>query len=125
MISGAVNLMRKPVITLMVMDTNGQDRAVAVNLDTGFSDSLTLPKSAIEQLGLSPVDRSNFRIGNNALATFNTYDATIRWHDGLRRITVLESEIDPVIGVGLLWENNLSIDFVHGGSVTVAELPEG
>ena len=120
-----MSLLRKPVITLTVIDTAGRDRPVAANLDTGFSDSLTLPKSAIEQLGLNPLDRSNFRIGNNALATFNTYDATIRWHNGLRRITVLESEIFPVLGVGLLWESSLSVDFVPGGDVTIKELPEG
>ena len=102
MISGAVDLMRKPVITLTAIDSNGRDRSVTANLDTGFSDSLTLPKSAIEQLGLRPLDRSNFRIGNGALVTFNSYAATIRWHNGIRQITVLESEIFPVVGVGLL-----------------------
>ena len=124
MISGAVDLLRKPVVTLTVFDINGQERSVQANVDTGFSDSLTLPSSAIEQLGLKLLDRSNFRIGNGALATFNTYAATIRWHSGIRQITVLESEIFPVMGVGLLWENRLSVDFVLGGAVTVAELPE-
>ena len=48
-----------------------------------------------------------------------------RWHNGLRRIIVLESEILPVLGVGLLWESNLSIDFVPDGDVTIEELREG
>ncbi len=36
---------------------------------------------------------------------------------------MLESEIFSVIGVNLLWDNNLSIDFKHGGDVTITELP--
>ena len=44
------------------------------------------------------------------------------WHDISKEITVLEAEIWPVVGVGLLWQNNLSIDFTNGGDVTITEL---
>ncbi len=84
---------------------------------------MTLPKSVIEQLQLPLTTRSNsYQIGSGAIETFNTYEGTIHWHDGFRDIIVLESEIVPVVGVGLLWENNLSIDFRHGGDVTITEL---
>ena len=126
MISGTVSLMRQPEVTIVMIDSNGRHRRTAARVDTGFSGALTLPQTSIEQLGLLLVTRaSSYQTGSGAMTAFNAYEGTIQWHGGIRRITVLESEIFPVVGVGLLWENNLSIDFVHGGSVTIAELPEG
>ena len=40
-------------------------------------------------------------------------------------VDVLESEITPLVGVGLLWGNNLSVDFRHGGEVRITELEHG
>lgn len=124
MISGNVNLMRRPAITVVLIDSDGQDRTTEAHLDTGFTGDLTLPKAVIERLGLAPTGRlGRYRIGSGSTAAFNTYEGTIRWHDELRHVDVLESEIFAVIGVGLLWDNNLSIDFKHGGDVTITELP--
>ena len=126
MISGAVNLMRQPVITLTVRDGSGQHRAAEARVDTGFSGDLTLPKSAIEQLGLRWIYRTNsYKVGDGSTSPFNAYAAIIQWRGDDRYITVLESEIFPVLGVGLLWESSLSVDFVPGGDVTIKELPEG
>ena len=123
MIRGAVSALRFPSITIELIDGAGRSRTIDAHLDTGFSGELTLPKAAIAELGIKLLDRSNYRIGNNELALFNAYAATIRWHDGLRQVTALESEIFPVVGVGLLWGNNLSVDFVIGGAVAIRELP--
>ena len=121
---GTVSSARWPTITVSVFDKEGLERTVQARLDTGFSDDLTLPIAAINRLGLKSVDRSNFRIGDNTTVTFNTYAATIRWHGVRRQIIVLESEVAPVLGVGLMWESNLSIDFRHGGDVIITKLPE-
>ena len=124
-ISGNVNSLRCPEITVVLVDSNGQDRTVDAHLDTGFAGELTLSMTAIEQLGLVPTGRSGqYRIGSGATVAFNTYRGTIRWRDEIRGIDVLESEITPLVGVGLLWNNNLSIDFRHGGDVTITELPD-
>ena len=124
-ISGNVNSLRFPEITVVLFDSNGQDRAVEAHLDTGFTGELALPIAAIERLGLVRAGRSGqYRIGSGATVAFNIYDGTIRWRDETRRIHVLESEITPLVGVGLLWNNNLSIDFRHGGDVTITELPD-
>ena len=124
MVHGSVSLMRRPVINVVLIDAEGLDRVAEANVDTGFSGDLTLPKAVIEQLGLVPIGRSDsYWIGSGATATFDTYEATIRWLGSIRRVDVLESEIFPVIGVNLLWDNNLSIDFKLGGDVTITELP--
>lgn len=124
MISGSVNLLRCPAITVALIDSSGQDRTIEAHLDTGFTGDLTLPIAVIEQLELAPAGRSGrYRMGSGSTTAFNAYEGTILWHDEIRRIHVLESEITPLVGVGLLWDNNLSIDFKHGGDVTITELP--
>ena len=125
MIEGVVNLTRWPVVDASLLDADGAARTIEARVDTGFSDDLTLPGAVIERLRLEPLDRSNYRIGNNSTATFNTYAAAIRWRDLAHGIIVLESEVSPVIGVCLLWGNNLSVDFRHGGDVSISELSDG
>ena len=91
MISGVVSSTRWPIVDLVILDADGHERAIEARIDTGFSDDLTLPRSAIAQLGLTRLDRSNYRIGDSSTKTFNTYAATIRWQGELRRIIALES----------------------------------
>lgn len=107
---------------ITLLDADGRAATIEARIDTGFSDDVTLPRAVIDRLRLQRVDRSNFRIGNNETTTFNTYTATMRWHDHMLQVMVVESEVPPVIGVGLLWGHNLSVDFRHGGVVSITEL---
>ena len=93
-------------------------------VDTGFSGELTLPISAIERLGLESSGFTTYRLGDNSLTPFDSYHATVRWAENERHITTLVSEHFPLIGVGLLWGNNLSVDFRHGGDVSITELQD-
>ena len=122
MIAGVVGPLRRPAIDIEVLGRDGLARSAEVYVDTGFSGDLTLPKVAIERLSLLSNDAVNMQIGDGAYATFTTYQATILWRDLPREVTVLESEIWPVIGIGLLWQCNLSIDFARGGNVFITEL---
>ena len=123
MISGNVNLLRCPAVSVALTDSNGQDRTIEAHLDTGFTGELTLPIAAIERLGRTLTGRSGrYRMGSGATVAFNTYGCRIRWHDEIRHIDVPESEITPLVGVGLLWEHNPSIEFKHGDDVAITEL---
>ena len=122
-IHGSVNLLRQPVVALEIIGDDGQHHTIEASLDTGFSGDITLPRSAIDRLSLRLIDRANrFRIGDGALTLFNTYSATIRWLGEIRHIAVLETDVFPLIGVGLLWGNNLSADFRNGGDVAITQL---
>lgn len=122
MLLGAVNLLRCPSVPIVLVDGGGRDWSIEAQVDTGFTGELTLPISAIDSLGLEASGFSTYRVGDGSLTSFNSYYATIRSGNGVRYITVLESETDPLVGVGLLWDNNLSIDFRHGGDVSISEL---
>ena len=121
---GAVNLLRRPAINIALIDGNEQEQSIEAHLDTGFTGNLTLPIAAIAQLELPFIGNTNFRIGDGVLTRFELYEATIRWQGDHRTINVLASEVFPLIGVGLLWGNNLSVDFRHSGRVTITEIEE-
>lgn len=124
MISGQVNLMRQPAIAVVLIDGDGRHRGIEARLDTGFSGDLTLPQTSIAQLGFPAATRSgHYTIGSGAMATFTAYEGRMQWRNDVRSTVVLESEILPVVGVGLLWENNLSVDFGIGGDVEIRGLP--
>jgi hypothetical protein len=55
---------------------------------------------------------------------FPQYAATTLWHDRPTQIRVLESEVHPLVGVGLPLGQHpvLSIDFAHDEAVTITEL---
>ena len=124
MITGAVNSLRRPTITVTLIDEKGEIRSLEAHLDTGFTGDLTLPASAIKQLGLPFSATTSFRTASSRLTDFRTYEGVILWHGRRRIIDVLESEVFPLVGVGLLWDNNLSIDFKLGGDVAITELLE-
>ena len=47
---------------------------------------------------------------------FNTYLATVSWHDRLRLVTVLESDSVPLLGTSLLWGNRVTLDVLEDGT---------
>ena len=124
MLLGAVNLLRRPSVAIILVDAGGRDWSIDAQVDTGFTGELTLPISAIDRLGLESSGFSTYRVGGGSLTPLNSYDATIRWGNGLKYVTVLASETQPLIGVGLLWDHHLSIDFQHGGDVSISELSD-
>ena len=124
-ISGYVNLLRRPTVDVALVDGNGQRWSIEAHLDTGFTGDLTLPSSAIEQLGLPFIAITSLRTATGTMAEFSTYDGIAVWHGQERQIYVLESSVFPLVGVGLLWGNNLSVDFRHGGDVIITELEDG
>jgi hypothetical protein len=54
---------------------------------------------------------------------FDVYSATVLWDGQPRRIPVDEAEIDPLVGMSLLYGHDLHIQVINGGSVTIAALP--
>lgn len=125
MIVGRVDQFRRPSISLLLIDEDGQEWPIEAHVDTGFSGELTLPAAAIERLGLGSSGFATYRLGDGSLLPFDSYDANIRWADDVRHVTALVSENFPLIGVGLLWGNNLSVDFRDGGDVSITELGDG
>jgi clan AA aspartic protease len=121
-IVGVVDTYHQALIRLIVQGLGGQELEIEVIIDTGFSGSLSLPPSLIAILGLPFRRRGRAVLADGKEIIFDIYEATVLWDGRLRRMAVDEAETDPLLGMGLLYGYELTIEVVSGGSVIIKPL---
>ena len=121
MISGRVNHDLQAVVEVTLIGNAGQRESVEVVLDTGFQGYLVLPSETIRSLGLQYPERARFILADRQRVQFDSYIATVVWHDRPRLVIVLESET-PLMGTFLLWGSRVSFEMQEGGPVTIEEI---
>ena len=82
-----------------------------------------LPRAVIRELGLRRERTMRFRLGDERVARIAAYRGEVIWHDGLKRVRVLESENSSLASADLLAGSRIEIDMTPGGAVTITELP--
>jgi hypothetical protein len=94
MLTGTVNAFREAVLRLAVRGPSGNERAAEAVVDTGYDGSLTLPP----------------------------HEGIVLWNGRPRRIAVDVVDTDPLLGMALLYGQELTIQVVEGGAVSVRDL---
>ena len=122
MIKGKVDGNQQALVTIDVMDGEGNPQSLEAILDTGFTGYLTLPTDSIQQLGLRSVGRRTFELANGELFEFEAFLAEVFWHGSLRDVLVLQSNSAPLLGMTLLWGSRVIVNAVTDGVVTIEEL---
>ena len=122
---GVVSEYLEANISLTVMGDNGTSARLSFLIDTGFYGELTVSQSIVDRLNLplSDDDGVELTLAGGSTHRSNVYTARIMWHDRLRHVEVVSLDSDFLIGMGLLSGSNVNIDAVHGGVVTINELP--
>ncbi len=120
MIYGTVNADREAVLRLQVSGLSGQSQEIEAVVDTGF---LTLPLSAVTHLGLTRISRGRAILANGSEEVFDIYEAQIDWDGQTRIIEADAAEVEPLIGMSMLYGYELRVRIVDGGSVTIEALP--
>ena len=121
MITGRVNEGHEPIIPVQM---RGIDRQFEVVIDTGFQGAhLMLPRAVVRQLGLRRARTMRTRMADERVVRIACYSGEVVWHDGFKRVWVLESENSYLASADLLAGNRICIDMTPGGSVTIDELP--
>jgi len=123
MITGIVTVDREAVINLTGRDPNGQEQKIEVVIDTGFNGSLTLPPALITALGLPWRRRGRALLADGNDSVFDIYEATVLWDGALRRVSVDEVDVMPLVGISPLYGYELTVQIVEGGSVLLKPLP--
>lgn len=123
MIKGRVDGNQQALVTIDVMDGEGNPQSLEAILDTGFTGYLTLPTGSIRRLGLRSVGQRTFELANGELFAFEAYLASVSWHGSLRDVLVLKSDSSPLLGMTLLWGSRVIVDALMDGEVTIEELP--
>lgn len=120
-IVGIVNDELEPVVTVAVADAGGVYHPFEFVVDTGFNGHLALPDSVIRRLGLP------FRIRSSTIqaigtASANFYQGTALWHQRQRRIVVLETDGEYLLGMSMLLGSTLTIAAHPGGTVIIERM---
>ena len=123
MITGIVTVAREAVISLTVRGPNGQEQEIEAVIDTGFDGSLTLPPALITALGLPWRRRGRALLVDGNESVFEIYEATVIWDGTIRRVSVDEVDVVPLVGMALLYGYELTVQIVEGGRVILKPLP--
>ena len=122
MMRGYVNRDLEPVVTIELKSSEGAFQSFEAVLDTGFNGEIALPSRTIERLGL--VYRTQVRewvLASGDEVPLAEYDGLVSWHGQVRRVAVLETGCEPLLGTSLLLGSRISIDMRTGGEVLIEE----
>jgi Fe2+ transport system protein FeoA len=61
-------------------------------------------------------------LGDGSMCMFNVFEASVIWDGQIRPIEINESEAEPLVGMGLLEGDELNIQGLAGGEVTIKAL---
>jgi clan AA aspartic protease len=122
-ISGTVNADLEAILRLQVLGPG--DRAVQIDavIDTGFNGYLTLSTYLIETLKLPWIYRQEGELGDGSTHAFDVHVGTVLWNGTPRIVEVELADTVPLLGMAMLQSQNLNIDVVNGGSVSITARP--
>ena len=113
---------RQVWLTVEILNNSGRHLPVEVVLDTGFEGELALLIPVIRQLGLQEYDYGFAEQSDGSFTRVAIYRATVLWDGQRRRIDVIESGSEPLLGMELLLGSRVVLDVHEGGPVTITAL---
>lgn len=122
MIKGQVNAHREALVPLPLRGPQGEEHAIEAVIDTGYNGFLTLPPNLIELLGLPFLRSSRAILGDGSTVEFDIHEAAVIWDGRLRRIPVDAADVDPLLGMGLLYGHELNIEVIEDGNALIRAL---
>jgi clan AA aspartic protease len=124
MITGVVTASRQAIIRLTVRGPEGQEQEIDAVIDTGIDGTLTLSPALIATLGLVWRRRGRALLADGSESLFDIYETIVIWDGEPRRIAVDEADIDPLVGMFLLYGYELIVQVMEGGAVIIQPLPQ-
>jgi clan AA aspartic protease len=118
MMTGSVSG-RRALVPVTFRLPNQPDLTIEFVLDTGFMGFLTLPPAAVARMSLPFRFRLPAGLADGSRITVAVHVATIVWHGAERRIDVIATGKQPLLGTSLLDGNDLAVRFADGGAVTI------
>lgn len=124
MITGTVSADREAIIRLEVLSPDKESRAVEAVVDTGFTGFLTLPSYTVAALKLPLVGNRRTTLGDGSQVVLDLYLARVLWHEAQEHeVLVLQAEGGPLVGMALLYGNQVVLNVVDGGEIIIDILP--
>jgi clan AA aspartic protease len=111
------------VVRLSVRGSSGASTDVDVVLDTGFTESLTLPPALIASLQLPPRGTADFKLADGGSVRLRVFRGSVFWQGQPRVVLVIETDGPALVGMEMLQGCRVTLDVVDGGDVTIEPLP--
>ena len=113
---------RRPLLPVTFRLTGQPNLTIDFQVDTGFTEFLTLPAAAVAALGLPYLQPVGIVLADASRLEMAAHQATILW-DGLEiEVPVLATGRRPLLGAALLDGHELRARYAEGDLVTVEEL---
>jgi clan AA aspartic protease len=122
MILGSVNANREAIIQIAVLNDRKQTKGIKAVIDTGYTGDLMLPRSIVDELGLTLRGIQDAVLGDGSIKIFEMYAGSVIWDGQVRRAEINASETECLVGMGLLEEYKLEIEGRSGGMVKIVSL---
>lgn len=112
-------LNRQALLAVTFVLAQQPNLSVEFVVDTGFTDFLTLPVSAVAAMGLPFLYPMSADLADNSTVEIAVYLATVLWNGAAKKVRVLATGKRPLLGTALLDGCRLDIRFADGGPVLV------
>jgi clan AA aspartic protease len=111
--NGIVDGAGRALLRLRVRNPNDAAEAeLDVWIDTGFTGDLVLPQKHVSSLGLPIGPAVKAALADGSETQLDTYTCLLLWFDEWKRIEVVANQGQfPLLGVGLLLDRKLVIDY--------------
>jgi clan AA aspartic protease len=111
--NGFVDRAGRALLRVDLRSASGSIHAsIVVWIDTGFTGDLVVPQSMIDQLTLPLTGTVSAVLADGSRTVLKTYECLIDWFGELKRLEVVANEgAHPLLGVGLLRERDLRVDY--------------
>lgn len=118
--NGQVDSFGRALVTVSIRPSNvAAAHDVQVWIDTGFNGDLVLPQQHIDDLALSESGTVKAILADGSEVTLQRYVCRIDWFGKQRDLEVVANEGEyPLLGVGLLWGQDLHISY-RSGEITI------
>lgn len=118
-------LLEPRVLVAVCASPDGMFKEVQSTVDTGFTGWMTLPPSAVRDLGLAYQGRRNVKLADGKLQLVSLYLAFVSWHGQILPRLIHQSDSKSLLGMGLLAGSRLTVESMAGGEVRIEEINPG
>jgi clan AA aspartic protease len=113
---------RHAIVALTFCLANGATFPIEFVIDTGFTDCICLPAEAVALMRLPFLYDLPVNLADNSEVFVPVHEAVILWDGEEREVRIFATGRRPLVGTALLNEQELVIQFIEGGLVTIDEL---
>lgn len=122
MIQGWIENRSEALVSLTLIDPQGNPAEIDAVIDTGCTAAFTLPRTFVEELGLNYSHDDPVTLADGSTVLSEVYEGTILWDGVLATVPIHLTDTKSLIGMGLLQGCRLTIDVIENGFVRIERL---